>query len=151
MVKTPEEKLAELSVLVNDLKQKFPEMEHSMSELSNTLTREQMNIGMLTKQYDKLYEVVENFKEIQFNIQKLNEDSKKFSEQIDLLKIKFEEILAKEKNCEMYYQIHKKEDTKNGWSLEKIITTAPNILAVLSFIGYICYLIFLDKIKTGNL
>ena len=151
MVKTPEEKLAELSVLVNDLKQKFPEMEHSMSELSNTLTREQMNIGMLTKQYDKLYEVVENFKEIQFNIQKLNEDSKKFSEQIDLLKIKFEEILAKEKNCEMYYQIHKKEDTKNGWNLEKIITTAPNILAVLSFIGYICYLIFLDKIKTGSL
>ena len=151
MVKTPEEKLAELSVLVNDLKQKFPEMEHSMSELSNTLTREQMNIGMLTKQYDKLYEVVENFKEIQFNIQKLNEDSKKFSEQIDLLRIKFEEILTKEKNCEMYYQIHKKEDTKNGWNLEKIITTAPNILAVLSFIGYICYLIFLDKIKTGSL
>ena len=74
MSKTTEEKIAELSVLVNDLKQKFPQMEHSMSEISNTLTREQMNIGMLTKQYDKLYEVVEDFKEIQFSVQKLNDE-----------------------------------------------------------------------------
>jgi uncharacterized coiled-coil protein SlyX len=83
MAKTTEEKIAELSVLVNDLKQKFPLMEHSISEISNTLTREQMNIGMLTKQYDKLYEIVEDFKEIQYSVQKLNDDSKRFAEQIE--------------------------------------------------------------------
>jgi predicted nucleic acid-binding Zn-ribbon protein len=96
MAKTTEEKIAELSVLVNDLKQKFPQMEHSMSEISNTLTREQMNIGMLTKQYDKLYEVVEDFKELQFSVQKLNDDTKRFSEQIEVIKSKVEEVIAKE-------------------------------------------------------
>lgn len=148
MVKSPEEKLAELSVLVNDLKQKFPVMEHSMSEISNTLTREQMNIGMLTKQYDKLYEVVEDFKQIQFSVQKLNEDSKKFGDQIEHLKSKVEEVLSKEKNCELQRQLQKQEDTKI-WNFEKIISIAPNIIAILSFVGYLCYLILLDKTKNG--
>lgn len=148
MVKSPEEKLAELSVLVNDLKQKFPVMEHSMSEISNTLTREQMNIGMLTKQYDKLYEVVEDFKQIQFSVQKLNEDSKKFGDQIEHLKSKVEEVLSKEKNCELQRQLQKQEDTKI-WNFEKIISMAPNIIAILSFVGYLCYLILLDKTKNG--
>lgn len=148
MVKSPEEKLAELSVLVNDLKQKVPIMEHSMSEISNTLTREQMNIGMLTKQYDKLYEVVEDFKQIQFSVQKLNEDSKKFGEQIEHLKSKVEEVLSKEKNCELRQQLQKQEDTKI-WNFEKIISIAPNIIAILSFVGYLCYLILLDKTKNG--
>ena len=148
MVKSPEEKLAELSVLVNDLKQKFPIMEHSMSEISNTLTREQMNIGMLTKQYDKLYEVVEDFKEIQFSVQKLNEDSKKFGDQIEHLKLKVEEVLSKEKNYEMIHQYQKQEEPKI-WNFEKIISIAPNIIAILSFVGYLCYLILLDKTKNG--
>ena len=148
MVKSPEEKLAELSVLVNDLKRKVPIMEHSMSEISNTLTREQMNIGMLTKQYDKLYEVVEDFKQIQFSVQKLNEDSKKFGEQIEHLKSKVEEVLSKEKNCELRQQLQKQEDTKI-WNFEKIISIAPNIIAILSFVGYLCYLILLDKTKNG--
>lgn len=148
MVKSPEEKLAEISVLVNDLKQKFPVMEHSMSEISNTLTREQMNIGMLTKQYDKLYEVVEDFKQIQFSVQKLNEDSKKFGDQIEHLKSKVEEVLSKEKNCELRQQLQKQEDTKI-WNFEKIISIAPNIIAILSFVGYLCYLILLDKTKNG--
>ena len=148
MVKSPEEKLAEISVLVNDLKQKFPAMEHSMSEISNTLTREQMNIGMLTKQYDKLYEVVEDFKQIQFSVQKLNEDSKKFGDQIEHLKSKVEEVLSKEKNCELQRQLQKQEDTKI-WNFEKIISIAPNIIAILSFVGYLCYLILLDKTKNG--
>lgn len=148
MVKSPEEKLAEISVLVNDLKQKFPVMEHSMSEISNTLTIEQMNIGMLTKQYDKLYEVVEDFKQIQFSVQKLNEDSKKFGDQIEHLKSKVEEVLSKEKNCELRQQLQKQEDTKI-WNFEKIISIAPNIIAILSFVGYLCYLILLDKTKNG--
>ena len=148
MVKSPEEKLAELSVLVNDLKQKVPVMEHSMSEISNTLTREQMNIGMLTKQYDKLYEVVEDFKHIQFSVQKLNEDSKKFGDQIEQLKSKVEEVLSKEKNCQIMHQFQKPEESK-GWNFEKIISIAPNIIAILSFVGYLCYLILLDKTKNG--
>ena len=146
------EKIAELSVLVNNLKEKFPQMEHSMSEISNTLTREQMNIGMLTKQYDKLYEVVEDFKEIQFSVQKLNDDSKRFAEQMETIKAKVEEILAKERNCEMLQQIQKatpKEQPKTVWNFEKVISIAPNVIAMISFVGYICYLVFMDKMKTG--
>ena len=150
MAKTTEEKIAELSVLVNDLKQKFPQMEHSMSEISNTLTREQMNIGMLTKQYDKLYEVVEDFKEIQFSVQKLNEDSKRFAEQMEVIKAKVEEVINKEKNCEMMQQISKQNTPpKTVWNFEKIISIAPNVIAMISFVGYLCYLVFMDKLKTG--
>ena len=157
MSKTTEEKIAELSVLVNDLKQKFPQMEHSMSEISNTLTREQMNIGMLTKQYDKLYEVVEDFKEIQFSVQKLNDDTKRFSDQIELLKARVEEVIAKERNCDYIHQLnaqqqqHNKEPQKTIWTFEKIISIAPNIIAVISFVGYLCYLAFMDRVKHGGL
>ena len=42
---------------------------------------------MLTKQYDKLYEIVEDFKEIQFSVQKLNEDRK-----IDIYNYEFIEL-----------------------------------------------------------
>jgi chromosome segregation ATPase len=150
MARTTEEKIAELSVLVNDLKQKFPQMEHSMSEISNTLTREQMNIGMLTKQYDKLYEVVEDFKELQFSVQKLNDDTKRFSEQMEVIKSKVEEVIAKEKNCEILHQMTKgHEPQKNVWSFEKVISIAPNVIAMISFVGYLCYLVFMDKMKTG--
>lgn len=150
MARTTEEKIAELSVLVNDLKQKFPQMEHSMSEISNTLTREQMNIGMLTKQYDKLYEVVEDFKELQFSVQKLNDDTKRFSEQMEVIKSKVEEVIAKEKNCEILHQITKgHEPQKNVWNFEKVISIAPNVIAMISFVGYLCYLVFMDKMKTG--
>lgn len=152
MAKTTEEKIAELSVLVNDLKQKFPQMEHSMSEISNTLTREQMNIGMLTKQYDKLYEVVEDFKDIQFSVQKLNDDTKRFSEQMELLKSKVEEVIAKERDCEMIRKMTtKQEPPKTVWNFEKVISIAPNVIAMISFVGYLCYLVFMDKIKTGGL
>lgn len=154
MSKTTEEKIAELSVLVNDLKQKFPQMEHSMSEISNTLTREQMNIGMLTKQYDKLYEVVEDFKDIQYSVQKLNEESKRFAEQMELIKSKVEEVIAKERNCDYIHQLQDKKDTtppKTVWTFEKIISIAPNIIAIISFIGYLCYVAFMDRIKNGGL
>ena len=154
MSKTTEEKIAELSVLVNDLKQKFPQMEHSMSEISNTLTREQMNIGMLTKQYDKLYEVVEDFKDIQYSVQKLNDDSKRFTEQMELIKAKVEEVIAKERNCDYLHQLQDKKDQtpqKTVWTFEKIISIAPNIIAIISFIGYLCYVAFMDRIKNGGL
>lgn len=153
MSKTTEEKIAELSVLVNDLKQKFPQMEHSMSEISNTLTREQMNIGMLTKQYDKLYEVVEDFKDIQYSVQKLNDDSKRFTEQMELIKAKVEEVIAKERNCDYIHQLQEKKDQpqKTVWTFEKIISIAPNIIAIISFIGYLCYVAFMDRIKNGGL
>lgn len=154
MSKTTEEKIAELSVLVNDLKQKFPQMEHSMSEISNTLTREQMNIGMLTKQYDKLYEVVEDFKDIQYSVQKLNDDSKRFAEQMELIKAKVEEVIAKERNCDYLHQLQDKKDQtpqKTVWTFEKIISIAPNIIAIISFIGYLCYVAFMDRIKNGGL
>jgi chromosome segregation ATPase len=154
MAKTTEEKIAELSVLVNDLKQKFPLMEHSISEISNTLTREQMNIGMLTKQYDKLYEIVEDFKEIQYSVQKLNDDSKRFAEQIDKIKTNVEEVITKERNCEILHQLQEKKDKeqpKTVWTFEKVISIAPNVIAVISFIGYLCYLVFVDKMKTGGL
>ena len=154
MAKTTEEKIAELSVLVNDLKQKFPLMEHSISEISNTLTREQMNIGMLTKQYDKLYEVVEDFKDIQYSVQKLNDDSKRFAEQMELIKAKVEEVIAKERNCDYLHQLQEKKDShppKTVWTFEKIISIAPNIIAVISFIGYLCYVVFVDKLKSGGL
>ena len=154
MAKTTEEKIAELSVLVNDLKQKFPLMEHSISEISNTLTREQMNIGMLTKQYDKLYEIVEDFKEIQYSVQKLNDDSKRFAEQIDKIKTNVEEVITKERNCEILHQLQEKKDKEQPmtvWTFEKVISIAPNVIAVISFIGYLCYLVFVDKMKTGGL
>ena len=153
MSKTTEEKIAELSVLVNDLKQKFPQMEHFMSEISNTLTREQMNIGMLTKQYDKLYEVVEDFKDIQYSVQKLNDDSKRFTEQMELIKAKVEEVIAKERNCDYIHQLQEKKDQpqKTVWTFEKIISIAPNIIAIISFIGYLCYVAFMDRIKNGGL
>lgn len=154
MAKTTEEKIAELSVLVNDLKQKFPQMEHFMSEISNTLTREQMNIGMLTKQYDKLYEIVEDFKEIQYSVQKLNDDSRRFSEQMDKIKTNVESIIAKERNCELLHQLHEKKDKeapKTVWTFEKIISIAPNVIAVISFIGYLCYVVFMDKVKNGGM
>ena len=153
MAKTTEEKIAELSVLVNDLKQKFPQMEHFMSEISNTLTREQMNIGMLTKQYDKLYEIVEDFKEIQYSVQKLNDDSRRFSEQMDKIKTNVESIIAKERNCELLHQLHEKKDkeTKTVWTFEKFISVAPNIIAVISFVGYLCYVVFMDKVKNGGM
>lgn len=153
MSKTTEEKIAELSVLVNDLKQKFPQMEHSMSEISNTLTREQMNIGMLTKQYDKLYEVVEDFKDIQYSVQKLNDDSKRFAEQMELIKAKVEEVIAKERNCDYIHQLQDKKEQpqKTVWTFEKIISIAPNIIAIISFIGYLCYVAFMDRIKNGGL
>lgn len=151
MAKTTEEKIAELSVLVNDLKQKFPQMEHFMSEISNTLTREQMNIGMLTKQYDKLYEVVEDFKEIQFGVQKLNEDTKRFAEQMENIKEKVEEVIAKERNCEILHQLQKENEApKTVWNFEKIISVAPNVIAMVSFVAYICYLVFMDKAKGGG-
>lgn len=153
MSKTTKEKIAELSVLVNDLKQKFPQMEHSMSEISNTLTREQMNIGMLSKQYDKLYEVVEDFKDIQYSVQKLNDDSKRFAEQMELIKAKVEEVIAKERNCDYIHQLQDKKEQpqKTVWTFEKIISIAPNIIAIISFIGYLCYVAFMDKIKNGGL
>lgn len=153
MSKTTEEKIAELSVLVNDLKQKFPQMEHFMSEISNTLTREQMNIGMLTKQYDKLYEVVEDFKDIQYSVQKLNDDSKRFAEQMELIKAKVEEVIAKERNCDYIHQLQDKKEQpqKTVWTFEKIISIAPNIIAIISFIGYLCYVAFMDRIKNGGL
>ena len=153
MSKTTEEKIAELSVLVNDLKQKFPQMEHFMSEISNTLTREQMNIGMLTKQYDKLYEVVEDFKDIQYSVQKLNDDSKRFTEQMELIKAKVEEVIAKERNCDYIHQLQDKKEQpqKTVWTFEKIISIAPNIIAIISFIGYLCYVAFMDRIKNGGL
>ena len=153
MSKTTEEKIAELSVLVNDLKQKFPQMEHFMSEISNTLTREQMNIGMLTKQYDKLYEVVEDFKDIQYSVQKLNDDSKRFAEQMELIKAKVEEVIAKERNCDYLHQLQDKKDQpqKTVWTFEKIISIAPNIIAIISFIGYLCYVAFMDRMKHGGL
>ena len=156
MAKTTEEKIAELSVLVNDLKQKFPLIEHSVSEISNTLTREQMNISMLTKQYDKLYEVTEDFKKLQYTIQKLSDDSKKFSEQMDSVKLKVEEVLTKERNCDFIHAFqqtqHKSEETpqKTVWNFEKILSVFPNIIAMLSFVGYIIYLIFVDRIEKGG-
>jgi predicted transcriptional regulator len=129
-------------------------MEHSISEISNTLTREQMNIGMLTKQYDKLYEIVEDFKEIQYSVQKLNDDSKRFAEQIDKIKTNVEEVITKERNCEILHQLQEKKDKeqpKTVWTFEKVISIAPNVIAVISFIGYLCYLVFVDKMKTGGL
>lgn len=154
MIKTTEEKIAELSILVSDLKEKIPQMEHSMSKISNSLTREEMNIGMLTKQYDKLYEVVEDFKEIQFTVQRLNEESKHFVEQMEIIKEKVEEVISKEKNLEIIQQMQSGVPSvpqKTVWNFEKIISIAPNIIAMLSFVGYICYLVFVDKLKNSGM
>ena len=43
----------------------------------------------------------------------------------------------------------KKPEEPKIWNFEKIISIAPNIIAILSFIGYLCYLILLDKTKNG--
>lgn len=110
-----------------------------------------MNIGMLTKQYDKLYEVVEDFKEIQFGVQKLNEDTKRFAEQMENIKEKVEEVIAKERNCEILHQLQKENEApKTVWNFEKIISVAPNVIAMVSFVAYICYLVFMDKAKGGG-
>ena len=109
---------------------------------------------MLTKQYDKLYEIVEDFKEIQYSVQKLNDDSKRFAEQMDKIKTNVEEVITKERNCEILHQLQEKKDKepqKTVWTFEKIISIAPNVIAVISFIGYLCYLVFVDKMKTGGL
>lgn len=153
MTKSTEEKIAELSVLVNDLKQKFPLVEHSVSEISNTLTREQMNISILTKQYDKLYEVIEDFKKIHYAVQKLNDDSKRFSEQMESLKEKIEEIMSRERNCEILHQLQKEREKPpphTVWTFEKIISIAPNVIAMISFVAYICYAVFFEKVKGGG-
>ena len=156
MAKTTEEKIAELSVLVNDLKQKFPLIEHSVSEISNTLTREQMNIGMLTKQYDKLYEVTEEFKKLQYTIQKLSDDSKKFTEQMDVVKTKVEEVITKERNCDFIHALQQSQENikntppKTVWNLEKILSIFPNVLVMLSAVGYVIYLILMDRMEKGG-
>ena len=112
-----------------------------------------MNIGMLTKQYDKLYEVVDDFKDIQYSVQKLNDDSKRFAEQMELIKAKVEEVIAKERNCDYLHQLQDKKDQpqKTVWTFEKIISIAPNIIAIISFIGYLCYVAFMDRMKHGGL
>jgi uncharacterized membrane protein YkoI len=100
---------------------------------------------------------VEDFKEIQFSVQKLNDDTKRFSDQIELLKARVEEVIAKERNCDYIHQLnaqqqqHNKEPQKTIWTFEKIISIAPNIIAVISFVGYLCYLAFMDRVKHGGL
>lgn len=150
-MKTPEEKLAELSVLVGNFKDEIPNIQHSVSEIYNTLTREQMNIQMLTKQYDRLVELVDKFKEVQFEIQKLDETSKKFINEMENIKHKVEEVSNKEQICESMIKQYHSGDGKTKWTLEKVLALAPNMIAVIGFVAYLCWTVFFEKAKTGGL
>ena len=140
---TTDEKLAELSALVTVFRDELPQIQDSLSQIYRALAVQETNTAYIVKQYDKITNVIENYNVLKSELKKLSDTVDKNIEQINRLQNLYLEL---NNNAS---KDSKSTNNDNKMSLSTILHAAPNIIAVVSFLSYIAYVLIIHKLNGG--
>ena len=111
-----DEKIAELSVLVDEIKNEIPNIQENITKMNNAIAILNVNANNMEKDIEKLIAwqtSIENIKEMYHDL---------------IHNPPYRNNNPSQKN-----------DSNQEWTLKDFIITAPNIIAIISFLGYIIY------------
>lgn len=140
---TTDEKLAELSALVTLFKDELPQIQDSLSQIYRALAVQETNTAYIVKQYDKISSIIEKYNVLKSDLEKLSATVDKNIEQINKLQNLYLELNNKS------FKENKSINNENKITLTNILHIAPNIIAVVSFLSYIAYVLIIYKLNGG--
>lgn len=136
-----DEKIAELSVIVDGLNKELPKIRDSISDIYKVLSMQEVKNTITDKEIDKLPDYFSKLGETQILLKQISDDTKKNIGEIEQLKQFYHDIIINPpcKDC---------QDTKpQNLTVHDVIMTAPSVIAIVSFIGYILYSLFIAKMN----
>lgn len=141
-----DEKIAELSVIVDGLNKELPRIRDSISDIYKVLSMQEIKNSITDKEIDKLPDYFTKLGETQILLKQISDDTKKNISEIEQLKQFYHDIIINPP-CKTSECSDTQQQTSAGWSIKDFIMTAPSVIAILSFIGYIIYSLFVAKMS----
>ena len=125
-----DEKIAELSVLVDGIKKEIPNIQENITKMNNAIAILNVNANNMEKDIEKLIAWQTSIAELQYIIKNLSDSDKNNRTNIENIKEMYHDLIHNPPYINN--NPSQKNDSNQEWTLKDFIITAPNIIAIIS-------------------